>query len=252
MLRRELRNGILILRLDIPEKLNAWSAALRGEIAETLNASATDPAVKAVVITGTGERAFCAGADLSDPTMGDPDASKDRMVAYHAFYLSVLSFPKPLVAALNGMALGSALQVILLMDARIGHDQVRLSMPEINSGMPCITGATILLDVLGPILARDLCISGRFVESAEAARLGLIDALVPREEVLDRAIETARFLAGKTPEAFAETKLWLCEQFRPSLDGAFARAAEVRGKEHIARHVRFGIRDFFDHPKPAN
>lgn len=252
MLRQELTDGILILRLDSPAKLNAWSGALRGEIAEALHAAAKDAAVRAVVMTGTGERAFCAGADLSDPAMGDPDAANDRMAAFHRFYLSILSFPKPLVAALNGMTLGSAFQAILLMDARIGHDQVRLGMPEINSGMPCITGATILLEVAGPILARNLCMSGRFVESAEALRLGLIDELVAREEVLHRALATARLLSSKTPEAFAETKLWLCDQLRPSLEAAFARAAEVRGKEHIARHVRDGIQGFFDHRKPAH
>lgn len=245
MLEHEVRNGILILRLDNPARLNAWSEATRGAIGTALDAAAAEPEIRAAVVTGTGPRAFCAGADLTDPTMGDPAAADGRMKAFLAFYRSIMFFPKPTVAALNGMALGSAFQAVLLMDARIGHSGVRFGMPEINSGMPCITGSTILLQVLGPLLARNLATTGRYVGADEASRLGLLDEIVPEDEVLPRAIAVAEALSAKAPTAYAETKAWLRDQTLPAIEEAFRRVTVVRGKEDVARGVRGGIEDFF-------
>lgn len=245
MLRRENRSGILILRLDNPARLNAWSQAVRADVAAALRAAAADTAVRAVVVTGTGERSFCAGADLTDPTMGDPAAARARMDAFQDFYLAIQSFPKPLVAALNGFALGSAFQAVLLMDYRVGHEAVKFGLPEINSGMPCITGSAILSWSVGPLAARSIAISGRFVHADEAHRLGLVEELVPPGRVLERAIEVAEELAAKAPHAFAETKLWIRDLNLPALEAAFERAALVRGKVDVAHDVQAGIRAFF-------
>ncbi len=252
MLKQEMKSEVLVLRLDDPAKLNAWSQAVRGEIAAALRAAEQDAGVKAVVVTGTGEKSFCAGADLSDPTMGDASAAAMRMAAFHDFYLALMSFPKPLVAALNGFALGSAFQAILLMDCRIGHEGVKFGLPEINSGMPCITGAAILSWSVGPVLTRSIATSGRFVGADEAFRHGLVDELVPPGEVFDRALAVARELAAKAPHAFAETKLWIRDLNLPALEDAFARAALVRGKTSVAQDVQAGIRQFFTrHERPA-
>lgn len=245
MLRLEIRDGILILRLDNPARLNAWSQALREEVRQALAQAEQDQAVAAAVITGSGARAFCAGADLTDPTMGDPSAAKERMEAFRALYVGIQSFRKPLVAALNGLTLGSAFQAVMLMDYRVAHAGVRLGLPEINSGMPCITGTAILSWSVGPQLARSIALSGRFVEAEEAMRHGLVEELVETDQVLARAVDVARELASKSPEAFAETKHWTRDLCLPALDAAFTRAAEARGKENVARSVRSGIKGFF-------
>lgn len=249
MLRQEHRDDILVLRLDNPARLNAWSQATREEIRNALLSAEGDPAVTAAVLTGTGERAFCAGADLTDPTMGDPAAAQGRMDAFHALYVGVLSFRKPLVAALNGLTLGSAFQVAMLTDYRVAHDGVRLGLPEINSGMPCITGTAILSWTVGPQLARSMALSGRLVSAGEAHRLGLIEELVDSGQVLERAVEVARELGSKSPVAYAETKHWARDLHLPALEAAFARAARTRGKESIAHAVRDGIKDFFARDK---
>jgi len=245
MLRQENRDGILVLRLDNPARLNAWSHATREEVRRALLAAEDDPSVTAAVITGTGDRAFCAGADLTDPTMGDPAAAQGRMDAFQALYVGVLSFRKPLVAGLNGLTLGSAFQVVMLTDYRVAHEGVRLGLPEINSGMPCITGTAILSWTVGPQLARSMALSGRFVGAGEAHRLGLLEELVASDQVLERAIAVARELGSKSPGAYAETKHWARDLYLPALAAAFARAAEARGKESIAHAVRDGIKGFF-------
>ncbi|KZD08543.1 enoyl-CoA hydratase/isomerase family protein [Oceanibaculum pacificum] len=251
MLQLEIRDDILLLRLNEPRKLNAWSQAVREEVRLALASADANPAIRAVVITGAGDRSFCAGADLADPTMGVPEAAQGRMDAFRAMYYGIQSFRKPLVAALNGFAFGSAFQAILLMDYRVGHPGVTVGLPEINSGMPCITGSAILSWSVGPMMARTIATTGRPIGAEEAVRHGLIEEIVPPEQVLDRAMDVARELAGKSPEAFAETKLWLRDLTLPALDAAFARAAEVRGKENVAHSVRAGIGDFFGQDKPT-
>lgn len=249
MLRQDRKGDILVLRLDNPARLNAWSQATREELRLALPNAEADPSIRAVVMTGTGDRAFCAGADLTDPTMGDPAAAQGRMEAFRALYAGVLSFRKPLVAALNGLTLGSAFQVVMLTDYRVAHDGVRFGLPEINSGMPCITGTAILSWAVGPQLARSAALSGRFIGASEAHRLGLIEELVDSKQVFERAMEIAGELGAKSPGAYAETKHWVRDLCLPALDAAFARAAHVRGKEDIAHAVRDGVKGFFARDK---
>lgn len=251
MLKSENRDGVLVLCLDNPRRLNAWSEAVREEFRRTLKHAEQDPATVAVVITGSGERAFCAGADLTDPKMGDPAAAQGRMVAFRALFVGIQSFRKPLVAALNGLTLGSAFQAVMLMDWRIAHAGVRLGLPEMNSGIPCITGTAILAWTVGPQLARSIALSGRFIEASEAHRLGLVEEVVENDRVLDRAIEVARELASKSSEAFAETKHWTRDLYLPALDAAFARAAATRAKESVAHAVQSGISGFFGRDKTS-
>ncbi|WP_048649459.1 enoyl-CoA hydratase/isomerase family protein [Nitratireductor soli] len=252
MLQLEKHGKVLVLRLNNPAKLNAWSGAVREDLRKALASADKDPQVAAAVITGTGGRSFCAGADLSDVSMSIPSAAAERMAAFKDFYLGIQSFRKPLVAALNGFALGSAFQAVLLMDYRVGHAGVRFGLPEINSGMPCITGSAILSWSVGPALARSIAVSGRFMEAQEASNLGMLEEIVPAEAVEERSLQVADELAAKSPEAFAETKLWLRDLTLPELDAAFVRAAEVRAKEEITRSVKSGISGFFAGHKARN
>ncbi|MCK1663544.1 enoyl-CoA hydratase/isomerase family protein [Bradyrhizobium sp. 153] len=135
MLRLEANDGTLVVTLDVPAKLNAWSSAMRAEPAASLRDAADDASVRAVVVTGAGNDAFCAGADLAEAGLSTPEHAQARMEAYRDFYLALQTFPKPLVAALNGIAVGSGFQAVLLMAARIAHDKVRSGLPEVSSGI---------------------------------------------------------------------------------------------------------------------
>ncbi len=243
MLRREDRDGILVLRLDRPEKLNAWDQALRDALAAALAEADGDSTVRGLVLTGTGERAFCAGADLTDPTVGTPAAAKARMAGYQALYEAFLSFGKPFVTALNGLAAGSAFQAMLLTDHRVGHAGVRLGMPEIRAGMPCITGSTILAQTVGAATARSLATTGRFLDAGAALALGLIDELVEPPRVVERAVAVARE-GTRSPSAYAATRRWFAEMMRPELDRAFAHAAAVRSDAEVGHSIEAGVQGF--------
>jgi enoyl-CoA hydratase/carnithine racemase len=244
MLRRERHEEIVVLRLDKPEKLNAWDRELRTFVRTTLAELDGDAGVKAVAFTGTGSRAFCAGADLSDTTIGEPSAAEDRMTAFRDLYRGIQSFRKPLVAALNGLALGSAFQAALLMDYRVAHRGVQVGMPELNSGIPCFTGSSILAASVGIAQARKLALSGDFIDAEEALQHGLIDEVVDAERVLGRAIEVATALSKKSPVAFAETKLWFRDMMQPALDAAFERAAAVRSRTETSHGIQSGVAGF--------
>jgi enoyl-CoA hydratase/carnithine racemase len=166
------------------------------------------------------------------------------MRAYRALYAAIQSFGKPLVAALNGLALGSAFQSVLLMDYRVGHRDVRFGLPEISSGLPCITGSTVLTWAIGATRARNIAITGRFVDADEALQLGLIDEIVDEKVVLDRAIVVAASLAEKSPEAYAATKRWFRDTLAKDLDAAFEHAGAVRSSESMSRSIEAGVSDF--------
>lgn len=243
-LEREDRGAITVLRLNRPEVLNAWRPMDRTLLRNILAALERDPAVKAVVLTGTGERAFCAGADLTDPEISVPSKASERMTGIQDLYRALQSFPKPLVAALNGQAVGSGFQAVMLMDCSIAHRGVRFAMTELVHGMPCLTGTTILSWSVGLARARQMVMTGRFIYAEEALALGLIDQIVEPDQVLEAAIAAAQELARRAPAAFAETKLWVRDLRAGELDDAFRRASEVRMKASVSKAIETGATAF--------
>lgn len=244
MIHSEMRGDILLLTLNRPRKLNAWDTPAREEFRLALEAADRNEAVKAVVVTGAGERAFCAGADLRESGIGVPSDARQRMDRFMNLYEGVLSFSKPLIAALNGLAVGSAFQVVLLMDYRVGHKDVEFGLTEINSGIPTISGSTVLSWVVSLNRTRELSVSGRLVGGEEARTLGLMEELVERDQVLERAFAVARMLAGKQPRAYWETKAWLRDLRLPELKAAFERAYEIRQRGEVAASIQSGVSGF--------
>lgn len=249
MLRREIQDGFLILRLDKPERLNAWDTTERESLMSALAQADADFAVKAAILTGTGERAFCAGADLSEKGIGVASNAEQRMNHFRAFYRALRSFSKPLVVALNGLAAGSAWQAIMFADSRIAHPGVKLIMAEINSGIPCITGQTILSWTAGYSRARELCLSGRALGAEEALQLGFIDKLVDAADVLPCARAVAEELAKKSPLAFAQTKLWSREMTEAELNAGFDFTTNIRKTAGVSDSILSGVQGFLKRSK---
>lgn len=239
-----MRGDVAVITLNRPRKLNAWDTPAREAFRVALAEADTDARVKAVVVTGAGDKAFCAGADLRESGIGVPGDSRERMNRFLGLYEGVLSFRKPLVAALNGLAVGSAFQVVLMMDHRVGHAGVQMGLAEINSGIPTISGATILNWAVGLNRTREISVSGRMIPAAESLALGLIDELVAPKDVMPRSLEVAQRLATKSPLAYAETKAWLRDLRFPELRAAFERAYEIRQRKELATAIQSGVAGF--------
>lgn len=196
--------GVALLTLDRPERRNALSIALRDAVADALDDLADDESVRCVVLTGAGST-FSAGFDLvefttaaEDPAFGERLwASSDR---YHA---TVLAFPLPLVAAVNGPAIAGGFDLAVLCDVRVGADTARFAHPERTFG-PVVYGP--LRELVGGAVARDLCLTGRVVDAAEAHRLGLLRSVVPAEQVVQEALVVAAATAEAPRALLVDTK----------------------------------------------
>lgn len=218
---REERHGdVLIIVLNRPERLNAWHAPMRDELVAAFRAANHDDAVRAVVLTGTGDQAFSAGQDLSETEQFDADRAVEWLEEWRTLYGSIRAMDKPVVAALNGVAAGSAFQVALLTDIRVGHRGSRMGQPEIDSGIPSTLGPWLMWDSLGWSRTVELTLTGRMMDGEECHRLGLVHYLVPAAEVLPRAIAVARELAAKPPVAMRLNK----QRFRELTEAGFQEA----------------------------
>lgn len=245
---RQMQDGILVITLNKPRRLNAWDKPMRDDLVAAILKAAHDPAVDAVVLTGAGDRAFCAGQDMNEGKSFDADRAELWIEEWRTLYNAIRRFEKPFVAALNGIAAGSAFQVALLADMRVGHAGSRMGQPEINSGIASATGFWILREMLGMARAIELVQTGRIMEAEECHRLGLINEMVPQEQVLARALALAGELAAKPKLAYAFNKQRICTATQPGFDETFELARQIHRKafemgvsqEHMTKFLNKG------------
>jgi len=192
LLRTAPDDGVVTLTLDRPDKKNALSIALRDEVSDALDDLAGDDTVKTVVITGAGN-VFSSGFDLRE--FQQPELADRLWASSDRFHATVLRFPLPIVAAVNGPAIAGGFDLAVMSDLRIAAETARFSHPEIEFG-DVVYGP--LHDLVGGGVARELCFTGRVVEAQEAKALGLVSSVVPVHGLAD---EVARFTAmiGRAP-----------------------------------------------------
>jgi enoyl-CoA hydratase len=195
--------GVATLTLNRPEKRNALSIALRDEFSDALDLLASDESLKCVIVTGAGET-FSAGFDLkefervAEPGFGDRLwASSDR------FHRTCLAFPLPMIAAVNGPALAGGFDLAVMCDVRIAAQSARFAHPEMTFG-DVVYGP--LHDLVGGAVARDLCLSGRSVDAAEALALRIVTRVVPDAQLQDEARQYAAQVSRGPRNALARTK----------------------------------------------
>jgi len=228
MIRTETIGLVRRITLNRPEKLNAWNRQMRDQLLGALDSAIGDEAIRAIVLTGAGDRAFGAGQDLGETQSFDAGNIQGWMAEWHALYDRFRQSPKPFVAALNGVAAGSAFQVALLCDLRVAHPGVRMGQPEINSGIPSVTGNWIMSAYLGVGNLIDLTLTGRMLDADEAFRLGLISRLVAQDQVQASALELAGLLAEKPPVAMRLNRQRLAEVSQRSFDDCMSAGVRIQ------------------------
>ena len=182
----EVDGGIGTIRLDRPP-MNALNVAVQEELRAAAQEATARPDVRAVVIYG-GPKVFAAGADIKEMATMSYTDMVDRSAALSSAFTAVAKIPKPVVAAVTGYALGGGCELTLCADYRVAGESAKLGQPEILLGViPGAGGTQRLARLVGPSKAKDLCFTGRFVDAEEALRIGLVDQVVPNEQVLDVA-----------------------------------------------------------------
>lgn len=217
------------LTFNRPNKANALSLPLLAEFNRALKEAATRDDVRAVVITGAGERNFSAGADLSSPP-GDAAAHQaKRRTEFSAALMALVDFRKPVVSAVNGAACGAGMMIPLLCDAVVATDSARFSLPEINKGLPALPGVAIVKDRFGSALATDLVLSGRWMPAAEAHTRGVVREVVTAANLQAAAQQIALALGAFDAAAYAADKALLNRTLKADLAASIATSAEFHG-----------------------
>ena len=220
VVREETRDTVRLVTLARPEVMNAIDTGLRERFIEALAAADADPVVRAVVITGAADRAFCAGQDLRETAGFGRDDVPAWVAANHRMYRAVRQLAKPSVAAFNGVAAGAGFQIGLCCDLRVGYPDMRIGQPEIRSGLASIVGSQLMTPFTSLGHNLELSLLGDLVTGQRAYEMGLLNRLVPQADVLATALELAGSLAARPPTAMRLTKA----RFRALTDPAFEAA----------------------------
>jgi enoyl-CoA hydratase len=247
-LETDAEHAIATITINRPDKLNALSRPLLEDLSAAIDEVAADEGVRAIILTGAGNKAFVAGADIGEIAALD---GVQTGTDYAQFGQSVMRklelLPKPVIVAINGYALGGGCELALCGDVRIAADTAQLGQPEINLGViPGFGGTQRLARLIGRDRAKLLIFTGERVGAEEAYQLGIVDRVVPAAGLMDAAYELAAQLAAKAPRALALAKAAVNEGLDRSLDDGLRLEAELFGRVVDTEDRREGTAAFLE------
>ena len=206
-IRTDRRDAVAVITLDRPDALNALSPEMLDELEDALLRIDADPGQRAIVLTGAGEKAFCAGADIGHMRRATPHEAREFGRRGQAIAETIETLGTPVIAAVNGFALGGGCEIALACDIRLAADTARIGQPEVTLGIiPGWGGTQRLARATSIGFAKDLILSGRLVKADEALRAGLVTQVLPKEELLDAALALAAQIASRPAGAVAAAK----------------------------------------------
>lgn len=204
---KKMVDGIVILTLNRPQAANALSVNLLNELKEAILDIRYDSLVKCVIVTGQGEKVFCAGADLKERAEMDQNQARKTVSLIKEVINSFEDLPKPVIAAVNGMALGGGAELALACDIRVASNTAKFGLPETSLAIiPGAGGTQRLSRLVGKGKAKELIFTGRKIDAMEAEKIGLIEYAVPFERLLDKAFEIATEIVKNGPIAISQAK----------------------------------------------
>ena len=196
------RDGVRTITVDRPSRLNALDAATLDALADAFGEAAGDPSVRCVVLTGAGPKAFVAGADIAEMNGLTPVQGRDFSLRGQRLMRRIEKMPKPVIAMVNGFALGGGLELAMACHLRIAADTARVGQPEINLGLiPGFGGSQRLLRLAGRAATLELCLLGAPIDADRARQLGIVNRVVPAAELEAETMKVAAQLAGSAPLA---------------------------------------------------
>jgi len=220
----ETKDNILVVKINRERALNALNREVIAELQQLFSFYWSDESIKCVIITGAGEKAFVAGADITE--LADLDVRSGNELSANGLYLmkTIQNFPKPVIAAINGFALGGGCELAMACDIRLASEKARLGQPEVNLGViPGYGGTQRLPRLVGRGKAMQLILTGEMIGAAEAHRVGLVDEVYPPDQLMDKAIEMAKLIATKGPIAVTLAK----ECINRGLDGPLTAGCDL-------------------------
>lgn len=250
-LKTSLEDGFLLVTIHRPEKLNALNRELIDELARMIDYVYEDPEIKAVLLTGAGDKAFVAGADIAelsqlDSAQGEALARKGQEWVFDR----IEQAPKPFVAAVNGFALGGGCELAMACHFRYASEQARFGQPEVNLGLiPGYGGTQRLPRLIGRGRALELLMSGDMISADQALAMGLVNAVFPADELLDESRSRMKKLVGKSPLVLKEI-LDLVRASEGPLSQGLESEIQAFGRCFSTEDMKEGTRAFLEKRKP--
>ena len=218
------KKNIAILTLSREKTLNAWTSEMRKQICKIFSELKKKKHIKAIIITGSGKKAFCSGQDLNEIKNFKSKNVNQWINEFKQVYIAIRSAEIPVIAAINGVAAGSGFQLALLTDIRVSHAKARFGQVEINSGVVSIIGPWIIEKVLGMSKTIELCLTGQLIDGKEAKKNGIVHYLTERDKVMSMSLKIAKQLSDKPEKAMKFTKKRIWEMFKKDMNDVFEKA----------------------------
>ena len=245
-------DGVAVVTLDSPP-MNLVSQAMLHALDATLASLEAEPTLRCLIVTGAGERAFSAGADIKEfSAFISAEPPESAVWPGQRAFDRLAALPVPTIAAIDGLALGGGCELALACDLRLAGEQARLGLPETGLGIfPCYGGTQRLPRIVGPAMAKDLIFTGRLVPAEEALRFGLVNRVVPSGHALAAALELARALVGRSGTALAAAKRAIDAADALSMADGQALEATLAGQAFRTEDAREGIGAFIEKRPPT-
>lgn len=246
----ELQEGILTITLNRETKLNALTLGTLQEIRAAVQSAQRDPLVKGIILTGSGQKAFAAGADISEFAHFTEDQATRMSADGHDVMNTIENSEKPVIAAVNGFALGGGCELAMCCHMRIASENAKFGQPEVNLGVPPGYGGTQrLIQLIGKGKAIELLLTGDAIDAQTAQNLGLVNHVVPQEELIARSKEILQKISTKSPVAVGKVIKCVNDFFRPNVNGMQREIYEF-GESFITEDFKEGTDAFLNKRKP--
>jgi enoyl-CoA hydratase len=244
--------AVRVITVHRPEKLNALNAATLDALHIAFDAAAEDERIRVVVLTGSGPKAFVAGADIAEMTTLSPVQARDFSLRGQRMMRAVETMPKPVIAMINGFALGGGLELAMSCHLRIAADSAKVGQPEINLGLiPGFGGSQRLLRLAGRAATLELCLLGAPIDAARAQQLGIVNRVVPAAELETEAMRLATQLAGAAPLALRGILDCVNTGGECAIEEGLAFESAQFGLMFATQDMREGTTAFLERRKPA-
>jgi enoyl-CoA hydratase len=251
LVERSTDGHVVTVVLNRPDQMNAMNTAMGEDLLACFDGFMRDPDVRAVVFTGAGDRAFCAGGDLKERNEMTDETWRAQHVIFEQAAFRVLRCPVPVIAAVEGFALAGGCELSVLSDFIVASETAVFGVPEATLGIfPGIGGTQLLPRLLGPALAKELIFTGRRMKAEEARAAGLVNHLVPKGQARAKATEMATTIAQNGPIAVRQAKKAIAYGVETDLDTAMILAIEAYNATVVTEDRREGVRAFNEKRKP--
>lgn len=246
----EERGAVVVLTISAPKSLNALNSTILNEMNDFLRNFDCDK-YRCLIVTGEGEKSFVAGADISE--MANLNAPQGQTFGSHGanVFRMIETLHVPVIAAVNGFALGGGCELAMACDIRICSDNARFGQPEVGLGIiPGFSGTVRLARLVGMGMAKQLIYTGKAIKADEALRIGLVNAVVPQADLMDKALEIANQIAANAPLAIKAAKMCINAEYDMPMDQAIVYESGIFGQCFATEDQKNGMKAFLNKEKP--